>query len=477
MPELDSVVREATPDPVRPGPDRTIDLAAAANRHLLRPAESMAHLGRSTRPLLESGEGIYVTDETGRRLIDGPGGMWCSQVGYGCRPIAEAIARQAMRLSYTSPWYTTNGPAAALAARIAGMTPGDLNRVFFTTGGSTAVDSALRFVEFYNNVRGRPDKKIVLARWDGYHGSTHLSAAVSGRRGSRAQFDLETDRISFLSAPRRAGPADAAGDAALADRFVAELRERIATLGADRIAALIAEPIQSSGGVIVPPEGYLPGIRELCRRHDILFISDEVVTAFGRCGEWFASESVFGIVPDIVTFAKGVTSGYVPLGGFAVSERLLADIGGEKANGSTFSNGYTYSGHPVACAAALANLDVIAGRGLLAHVREVSPYFLGELGRLRRIPLVRDVRGVGLMACVDCTPPADATAGPAAEDGPTLGERIGDHCFAGGLIVRPIGDMLVLSPPLVISRAEIDETVAILGAALDRTAREDGARL
>lgn len=418
----------------------------------------MAAIGTAVRPLLVGGEGIYVTDATGRRLIDGPAGMWCTQVGYGCAPIADAIARQALTLSYNSPWYTINGPAAALAERIAAMTPGDLNRVFFTTGGSTAVDSALRFVEFYNNVRGRPDKKVVLARWDGYHGSTHLTAACSGRRASRVNFDLDTDRISFLSAPKLFGRPEELSEAAFLEQLVSELEERIAQIGADNVAALIAEPIQSSGGVIVPPDGYLTAIRDICRKHDIIYISDEVVTAFGRCGHWFASESVFGIVPDIVTFAKGVTSGYVPLGGFAVSERLLAEIGGRNAGGSMFTNGFTYSGHPVSCAAALANIDVIESRHLLSHVRDLAPYFLERLRTLHRFPLVRDVRGIGLMVCIDCT--------AAGHD--KLGERIGDLCFEGGLIVRPIGDMLVLSPPLMIERSQIDDLVDILATAIER---------
>jgi adenosylmethionine-8-amino-7-oxononanoate aminotransferase len=437
-------------------------IADAAMAHLLSPAEEMAKVGREHRPVLASGDGIYVTDVFGRRLIDGPGGMWCTQVGHNRREIADALAAQALRLSYNSPWYTVNGPAAELAARIAAVTPGDLNHVFFTTGGSTAVDSALRFMQFYNNILGRPDKKTVICRLDGYHGSTQLTAACSGRAGNRPNFDLASPLISFLSAPNAYRRPEGLSAADFLDHLVAEFEARIAQIGPDKVGAFLAEPLLASGGVMIPPKGYHARFLEICRRHDILYISDEVVTGFGRCGHWFASEEVFGIAPDIITFAKGVTSGYVPLGGFAISDAVLARITGEHAKGAFFTNGYTYSGHPVSCAAALANMDVIEADGILAHVRTLAPYFLGRLQDLQGLPLVGDVRGAGLVACVECV--ADpANPGAAATDlDKEIGNRVDRHCFALGLIVRPIGNMCVLSPPLVISKAQIDDIVDIL---------------
>jgi adenosylmethionine-8-amino-7-oxononanoate aminotransferase len=423
-----------------------------------------------SRPVLSHGDGIYVTDARGKRYIDGPGGMWCSQIGYNRREIADAIADQALKLSYNSPWYTVNGPSAQLAQRIAAVTPGDLNHIFFTGGGSTAVDSALRFVQFYNNVLGRPRKKTILCRWDGYHGSTHLTAACSGRVGNRPNFDLDSDTISFLTAPNNYRRPDGVSEEGFLQFLLDEAEERIRNIGPDRVAAILAEPIQASGGVIVPPEGYLKGMRQLSERYDLLFISDEVVTGFGRCGHWFASEAVFGVRPDIITFAKGVTSGYVPLGGFAVSDAILARISGEAAKGSYFSNGYTYTGHPVSCAAALANMDIMERENILKHVREIAPYFQERLHRLKRFRLTGDVRGVGLLGCVECT------LGEAGKDRPGIEQKLGamidKHCHDMGLIVRPIGNMCVFSPPLIISKAQIDEMMGILARAIQLTEAE-----
>lgn len=442
-------------------------LEAASKAHLLMPAEEMAKLGEASRPVLTSGEGIYVVDAHGNKLIDGPAGMWCTQIGYGRREIADAIAQQALTLSYNSPWYTVNGPSAQLAQRIAALTPGDLNHVFFTGGGSTAVDSALRFVQFYNNILGRPEKKVVLCRLDGYHGSTHLTAACSGRAGNRPNFDLETDLVSFLSSPNPYRRSKGMDEAAFTTFLLEEAETRIRELGGNRVAAILAEPIQASGGVVIPPAGYLKGLRALCDKYDMLYISDEVVTAFGRCGHWFASEEVFGIVPDIITFAKGVTSGYVPLGGFAISDAVLGKISGDAAKGSYYTNGYTYTGHAVCCAAALANIEVFERDGILQHVREIAPYFQAKLEELKSFRIVGDVRGAGLLGCVECTLGDDRPE--VAEIEKNLGREIDAHCQKLGLIVRPIGNMCVFSPPLIITRDQIDDMVGILGRAIANT--------
>lgn len=447
------------------------ELEDAAHRHLISPAEELAKLGTSGgRPLYTSANGIYVSDSRGRSLIDGPAGMWCTQVGYGSKPIADAIAAQAMRICYNSPWYSLNGPSAELARRIARETPGDLDHVFFTTGGSSAVDSALRFVQFYNNVLGRPYKKKIICRIDGYHGSTHLTAACSGRAGNRPNFDLALDTISFISAPNRYRHPLGGDDAAFLDFLIAEFEERLASLGPQNVAAFLAEPVLASGGVIVPPKGYHRRILDICRKHDILYISDEVVTGFGRCGEWFASEKVFDIVPDIITFAKGVTSGYVPLGGFALSAKVLGKISGDNAKGSFYTNGYTYSGHPVSCAAALANMDVIENDNLLAHVREITPYFQAELRKLADIPLVGDIRGIGLLGCVECA--TDPTSAAATDFDKEVAQRVDRLCYENGLIVRPIGSMCVLSPALIITRKQIAEMIAILRRSIEQAQSE-----
>ncbi|SNB66580.1 Adenosylmethionine-8-amino-7-oxononanoate aminotransferase [Arboricoccus pini] len=433
----------------------------AARRHLLSPAEDMAKLGSAARPLLRHAEGIHLFDADGRALIDGPGGMWCSQIGYGRQEMADAIASQVMALPYNSPWHSINGPAAELARRIATLTPGDLDHIFFTTGGSTAVDSALRFVQYFNNVLERPAKKKILVRYRSYHGSTELAASCSPRPQA-SPFDTADPKIVVLSSPdardRPAGMSEEEHGLALA----AEFERVIAREGAETLGAFIAEPVQASGGVIVPPANYFALMRAICAQHDILFIADEVVTGFGRLGHWFASEAVMGIVPDLIVFAKGVTSGYVPMGGFAISDRILARVSGEHAKGRYFSNGYTYSGHPVAAAAALANIAIFEREEILAHVRAVAPHFQAGLRALRRYRLVTDVRGAGLVGCVECAGDDDAMK-------QAIGARVDRHCQELGLVVRPIVNNCVLSPPLIIKRAEIDQMMDILAKAIELT--------
>lgn len=437
------------------------ELETAAHEHLISPAEEMAKLGTSGgRPMFASADGVHIWDNRGHKLLDGPGGMWCTQVGYNSKPIADAISAQALRLCYNSPWYSLSGPAAELSKRISDFAPGDLNHVFFTTGGSSAVDSALRFVQFYNNVLGRPTKKAIICRIDGYHGSTHLTAACSGRAGNRPNFDLALENVSFISAPNVFRRPKGMTEAQFLDHLIAEFEERVNTLGPDNVGAFLAEPLLASGGILIPPKGYHARILEICRKHDILYISDEVVTGFGRCGHWFASEEVFDIVPDIITFAKGVTSGYVPLGGFVISDKVLSRVSGENAKGSYYTNGYTYSGHPVSCAAALANIEVFEKDNILEHVRNIAPYFQEKLQELTALPLVGDVRGTGLLGCVECvTNPEDTEA---SEFDKQVALRVDRYCYEGGLIVRPIGSMCVLSPALIITKEQIDEMVRIL---------------
>lgn len=439
------------------------DVDEATRGHVLVPAQEMEKLGKSAQPVLTRAEGIYVFADDGKRLIDGPAGMWCAQVGYGRKEIVDAIAHQAMVLPYASPWYMATSPAAKLARKIASLTPGDLNRIFFTTGGSTAVDSALRFTEFFNNVQGRPLKKRIIVRYDGYHGSTALTAACTGRTGNWPNFDIKQDRISFLSSPNPRHAGNRSQEAFL-DDLVKEFEDRIEELGAETIAAFLAEPILASGGVIIPPEGYHARFAEVCRKHDILYISDEVVTGFGRCGEWFASEKVFGVVPDIITFAKGVTSGYVPLGGMAISEKVLSRISGDNANGGWFTNGYTYTSQPVACAAALANIELMEREGIVEHARGMADYFAAALHSLSDLPGVADTRSVGLVGCVQCMLDPSPPEGTAEDKAFT--RRIDERCFELGLIVRPLGDLCVISPPLIITREQIDDIVAIMRQAI-----------
>ncbi|WP_333826581.1 aminotransferase [Pararhodobacter sp.] len=429
-------------------------------RHFVHPWESMEDLGTGGRMVAQRASGIHVTEGDGRPRIDGPGGMWCVQVGYGRAEIGEAMAYQAQEMAYFSPFSSTSPVSARLAAVIAQRTPGDLNRVFFTTGGSTAVDTALRFVQFRNNLLGRAGKKIFITRQKAYHGSTYLSASVSGKERDRNWFDHADALVHFLPDvnPYRR-PAGTSVEAFL-EAKLADLENAILSLGADRVAAFIAEPILASGGVIVPPEGYHRRCLEICRRHDVLYIADEVVTGFGRLGHWFASEAVFGMVPDIITSAKGLTSGYAPLGACIISERLFDDISGAASQGAVFSNGFTYSGHPVSAAAALKNIEIIEREGILEHVRTLTPHFQERLAALGALPLVGDTRGMGLMGCVECVADRDAKE-PLALD-KAVGDLIDAHCRKLGLIVRPLLNMCVFSPPLIISHDEVDQMFDIL---------------
>ena len=426
----------------------------------IHPWESIDQLGHHQRTVVTGGDGVYITDSEGNKLLDGPAGMWCINIGHRRREMADAISDQIMQLSYTSPWSLTNAPAAELAGKLASLSPGDLNHVFFTTGGSTAVDSALRFVSFRSNVLGQFDKKHIIARRNGYHGSTYLAASASGKPKDKNFLDMDTERFHHISDPNLFDkPASMSAEEWCALK-VEELENKIIELGAERVAAFIAEPILASGGVLMAPEGYHRACLDVCRRHEVLYISDEVVTAFGRLGHFFASKDVFDIQPDIITCAKGITSGYVPLGAFLVSDRLIDEVQ-SKESGAYFSNGFTYSGHPVACTAALKNIEIMERENLMAHVREISPYFQEKLASLGDIPIVADVRGLGLMAALQCQVPGAGE--PSLQESYALGERIDKHCQRLGLLVRPIINTCVMSPPLIISREQIDEMVDILG--------------
>lgn len=416
------------------------------------------------------GEGCYLWDADGRRYFDAIGGMWCTNIGLGRREMADAIAEQALRLGYSNFFVDTGNDAAALlAAKLAELAPGDLNRVHFTTGGSTAVDTAIRMVAYYHHVRGHPEKTHVVSREASYHGSTYLTISVGKRYGDRIEeFRYKEDGIHHLSSPNLYRRPAGMDEDAFCDLLVAEFEDLIARVGADRIGGFIAEPIQASGGIVIPPAGYLKRMWEVCRRHDILFIADEVVTAFGRIGHWFASEAEFGIVPDMITTAKGLTSGYVPLGAVIFSDRIWAAMaeGGHR----WFSTGFTYSGHPVACRAGLKNIEIMEREGLLARAADVGRYFEERLATLAELPLVGNVRGRKLMACVESVANRE-TKEPLPDE---VGEskRISDACEAMGLMVRPMGHLNVMSPPLVITRDEVDFVVETLGRAIRQVTDE-----
>ncbi|MBT5228261.1 MAG: aminotransferase class III-fold pyridoxal phosphate-dependent enzyme, partial [Proteobacteria bacterium] len=327
--------------------------------------------------------------------------------------------------------------------------------------------SALRFMMFYNNVLGRLEKKHIISRHDAYHGSTYLAAAVSGKTRDKSWLDTRLDTVHFISSPNPYRRPEGMSVDAFKQFLIKELEDKIQEVGPDKVGAFIAEPILASGGVIVPPPGYHAACLEICRRHDIIYISDEVVTGFGRLGHWYASEPVFDITPDIIISAKGLTSGYIPLSCVIISDRLIQAVSGDSDRGSVFSNGFTYSGHPVACAAGIANMEVFESQGLLENAREVGPYMQTQLQTLSDLPIVGDIRGMGLMGCVECVVSQESRE-PLELDY-EVGSRIDQHCQALGLLVRPLINMCVMSPPLCITREQVDEMVGILREGIVRT--------
>ncbi|MFM7333034.1 MAG: aminotransferase [Tabrizicola sp.] len=438
--------------------------------HALHPWTNFGPFEREGSLVMARGEGCYLWDEAGRQYLDAVGGMWCTNVGLGRREMAQAIADQVERLAFANSFVdVTNEPSALLSAKLAELAPGDLNRVHLTTGGSTAVDTAVRMVWYYQTCMGKPEKTDIVARDHSYHGSTYLTQSVGKRPGDRVdEFRYKHDGIHHLTAPNPYRRPEGMSEAEFCDWLVAEFEGLIERVGADRIGGFIAEPIQASGGVIVPPEGYLRRMWEVCQRHDILFIADEVVTAFGRLGHWFASEAEFGVVPDMITCAKGLTSGYLPLGALIFSDRIWDVMAGKGER--WFTSGFTYSGHPVSCAAALKSIEIIEREGLLENAAVVGDYFLDRLKGLEALPLVGQVRGRRLMVCVENV--ASKLTKEPLPDGVNESKRISDAAEAMGLMVRPIGHLNVMSPPLTITKAQVDFVVEVLEKAIRKVTDE-----
>ena len=442
------------------------DLMEMDRAHALHPWTNFGPFEKDGALVITRGQGCHLWDAQGRKYFDAVGGLWCTNIGLGRPEMARAIADQAEKLAFSNYFVDmTNEPAARLAAKIASLTPGDLNRVHFTTGGSTAVDTAVRMVGYYHHARGNPDKTDIVARENSYHGSTYLSQSVGKRNGDRvAEFRYKTEGIHHLSCPNPYRRPDDMTEAQFCDHLIAEFESLIARVGADHIGGFIAEPIQASGGIIIPPDGYLHRMWQVCQRHGILFIADEVVTAWGRLGHWFASFAEFGVQPDMICTAKGLTSGYQPLGALIFSDAIWAVLaqGGER----WFTSGLTYSGHPVACAAALKNIEIIENEDLLTHASTVGTYFESRMALLSDLPLVGNVRGKKLMLCVESV--ADKQTKELLPDAANESKRISNVAEQMGLLVRPIGHLNVMSPPLVITKSDVDFVAETLTVAIVR---------
>jgi putrescine aminotransferase len=421
-----------------------------------------AELGGSR--LITRAEGCTIHDADGNAILDGMAGLWCVNAGYGREELARAAYEQMQELPYYNTFFkTASVPAVRLAAEVAARLGAGLQHVFFNTSGSEAVDTAFRLVRHYWTVKGQPQRRIFIGRWNGYHGSTVAAASLGGMKPMHAQGGLPIPGIEHIMQPYLFGDAFGEDPEKFAARAAAALEERILAVGPQNVAAFIGEPVQGAGGVVIPPPGYWPQIEAICRKYGILLICDEVICGFGRLGRWFGFQH-FGVRPDLVTMAKGLSSGYLPISATAVSAPIVATL---REAGGEFVHGYTYSGHPVCAAVALKNLEILSRERLVERTADdTGPYLAQALGRLRAHSLVGEARSLGLIGGVEIVARKGTNQRIAGKEG-TAGPMVRDICIRRGLMVRAIRDTLVFCPPLIVTHAEIDRLVDTIAAALD----------
>ncbi|GHF37015.1 aspartate aminotransferase family protein [Seohaeicola zhoushanensis] len=440
----------------------TAELQRLDAAHHMHPFTTGDALNKKGARVITKARGVFLTDSEGIEILDGMAGLWCVNIGYGREEMAEAAARQIRELTYYNTFFqTTHVPAIALAAKLAELAPGDLNHVFFAGSGSEANDTNLRMVRTYWAQKGQPERNIVIARKNGYHGSTMGGGSLGGMAPIHSQGGLPIPNIHHIGQPHWYAEGGDMSPEEFGLQRAQELEAAILEFGPERVAAFIGEAVQGAGGVIIPPSTYWPEIQRICKKYDILLIVDEVITGFGRTGNWFACET-FGIEPDIITVAKGLSSGYQPIGGSIVGDKVAAVI-----NACEFNHGYTYSGHPVAAAVALENLRILEEEKVLDHVREVAaPYLKAKWEALADHPLVGEAKICGMMGSIALTPDKASRAKFASEEG-TVGLICRERCFANSLVMRHVGDRMIISPPLVITPAEIDILIERATKSLD----------
>jgi putrescine aminotransferase len=441
---------------------------AADTAHFLHPFTDFQSLAKKGSRVIERADNIYLWDTDGKKILDAMSGLWCVNVGYGQRALIDAATRQLETLPFYNAFFqTATPPAIELAELLAEVTPPQFQHVFFSGSGSEGNDTVVRMVRRYWDILGQPERQVIISRHNAYHGSTMAGASLGGMAGMHAQGGLPIPGIVHIDQPYWFENGAGLSRDDFGDACARQLEVAILELGADKVGAFIGEPIQGAGGVIIPPATYWPEVQRICDRYGILLVSDEVITGFGRTGRWFGCETM-GTKPDLMTFAKGVTSGYIPLGGVMVGERVakvLIERGGE------FNHGYTYSGHPVACAVALANIRLVRELGLVERVRDdVGPYLAQAYAQLAEHPLVGEAQTCGLMGALllvkDKAGPRGGTPFPGELE---IGMVCRGHCFREGLIMRAVGDRMIIAPPLVITRAQLDEMVALIRRCLDLT--------
>ena len=429
--------------------------------HAIHPHASLPTFEKEGSLVMARGEGAYVFDTEGRRYLDGIAGLWCVNVGHGREEIAKVMADQAQQLAYYSSFVDiSNPPHAALAQKITELAPAHLNHVHFSSGGSDANEAIARTMHHYFFRRGKPSKRLFIARLHAYHGTTFLTASLSGKPEEKGAFHFADEWVHHVDFPGLYRAPEEMTPAEHLDQLAADFEAKIHELGPENVAGFFAEPIMGAGGVLIAPEGYHRRMQSICDAHEILFCSDEVVTGFGRLGHFFSSGPVFDIEPDFIASAKGLTSGYFPLGASLISDKVYDVIKQPAEDSSYYSQGWTYTGHPVGCAVALENIRILEDENILGNVRELGPYFEEKLATLRDLRLVGDTRGSHFMNCVEYV--ADKETKRLLPDEANIARRIADHGQKRGIIVRPIAQLNILSPPLTLDRAQIDFLVDAL---------------
>ncbi len=440
------------------------------SRHFMHPFTDSKDLGRNGTRIITKAEGVYLWDSEGNQIIDGMAGLWCVNVGYGREELAKAAYKQLQQLPYYNSFFQcTHPPAIELSEKLAQISPTQFNHVFYVNSGSEANDTVLRMVRNYWKLLGQPQKRVLISRINGYHGSTVAGASLGGQKFIHDIDDLPIPDIVHIDQPywyQNGGDSSPSEYGIFAAQ---ELEKKINELGIESVAAFIGEPIQGAGGVIVPPETYWPEIQRICDKYEILLIADEVICGFGRTGHWFGSE-YFNIRPDLMPIAKGLSSGYLPIGGVMIADRIADVIIGK---GKEFAHGFTSSGHPAACVVASRNLEIIKREGLVEKVRnETGPYLRKLLEQFNEHPLVGEVRNAGLLGAIELV--NDKSSRGFFPERGKVGERCRDLCIRNGLVMRAVKDTMILSPPLVASRDHLDEIYKKALKSLNQLAEELG---
>jgi putrescine aminotransferase len=439
-------------------------------QHYLHPFTDHQDLGHKGVRVITSADGVYITDSEGNRILDGMAGLWCVSLGYGRQDLVDAATRQMQQLPYYNSFFqTTHPPAIELTELLGEISPPQFRRAFLTGSGSEANDTVIKLVRRYWDLAGEPSRTIIISRKNAYHGSTVAAGSLGGMAAMHKQTGTLLPGIEHIEQPYYFELGGDLTPEAFGLQQARLLEERIQAVGPENVAAFIAEPVQGAGGVIIPPDSYWPEIQRICREYNILLVADEVITGFGRLGAWFGSQHL-GIEADLMSFAKGVTSGYLPLGGVLVADRVAEVVIRE---GGEFAHGYTYSGHPAACAVAIANIRALRDEHIIERVRdETGPYFRQRFASLADHPIVGEARSIGLLGAVELV--RDKVTRERFDKEQQAGNRCRDFCFNNGLVMRAVGDKMIVCPPLVISAAQVDELVDKARLCLDLTARDLG---